>query len=125
MKKAAEGKIEIIYDHAVTEVLGNDMKVTGIQIKSTKNEQLQTLDTDGVFIAIGHQPNTQIFAGQLKMRSGYILIRSGLDGQATSSSVPGVFACGDVADSVYRQAITSAGFGCMAALDADKFLADH
>jgi thioredoxin reductase (NADPH) len=125
LKKAAEGKIDIIYDHAVTEVLGNDMKVTGIQIKSTKDGQLQTLDTDGAFIAIGHQPNTQIFAGQLKMRSGYIIIRSGLDGQATSSSVPGVFACGDVADSVYRQAITSAGFGCMAALDADKFLADH
>ncbi|NDH08931.1 MAG: thioredoxin-disulfide reductase [Gammaproteobacteria bacterium] len=124
-KKVAEGKIEIIYDHEVTEILGNEVKVTGLQLKNTKNEQLQTIDSDGIFIAIGHQPNTQIFEGQLTMRNGYIIIRSGLDGGATASNIPGVFACGDVADSVYRQAITSAGFGCMAALDADKYLADH
>lgn len=124
-KKVAEGKIEIIYDHEVTEILGNEVKVTGLQLKNTKNEQLQTIDSDGIFIAIGHRPNTQIFEGQLTMRNGYIIIRSGLDGGATASNIPGVFACGDVADSVYRQAITSAGFGCMAALDADKYLADH
>ena len=124
-KKVAEGKIEIIYDHEVTEILGNEVKVTGLQLKNTKNEQLQTIDSDGIFIAIGHQPNTQIFEGQLTMRNGYIIIRSGLDGGATASNIPGVFACGDVADSVYRQAITSAGFGCMAALDADKYLADN
>jgi len=124
-KKVAEGKIDIIYDHEVLEVLGNGSKVTGLQLKHIRHEQLQTIHSDGVFIAIGHQPNTQIFEGQLNMRHGYILIRSGLDGGATASNIPGVFACGDVADSVYRQAITSAGFGCMAALDADKYLADN
>lgn len=121
-QKVTQGKISIIWDHEVEEILGNSQKVQGIKIKNSKTGISQELVTDGVFIAIGHQPNTQIFQDQLKMKNGYIMIRSGLEGQATTTSVPGVFACGDVADSVYRQAITSAGFGCMAALDAEKFL---
>ena len=101
------------------EVLGDDSGVTGIRIKSTKDDTTQALDLAGVFIAIGHSPNTEIFKGQLEMHDGYIKIRSGLEGGATATSVPGVFAAGDVADHIYRQAVTSAGFGCMAALDAE------
>jgi thioredoxin reductase (NADPH) len=120
--KAKEGKLSIIWDHQVDEILGNGQKVQGVRLTHSSNNSHQELAVDGVFIAIGHEPNTQIFANQLEMRSGYITIRSGLDGMATATSVPGVFASGDVADSVYRQAVTSAGFGCMAALDAEKFL---
>jgi thioredoxin reductase (NADPH) len=104
------------------EVLGDDMGVTGMRIKNVNDGSTQELALDGVFIAIGHSPNTEIFAGQLEMREGYIVVKSGLGGNATATSVPGVFAAGDVADSVYRQAVTSAGSGCMAALDAEKYL---
>lgn len=120
--KVQNGNIDIIWNHGVEEILGNEQKVTGIRLQNTQNASQQTLELDGVFIAIGHQPNTRIFENQLNMTNGYIQIRSGLEGGATSTSIPGVFACGDVADSVYRQAITSAGFGCMAALDAEKYL---
>lgn len=120
--KVESGNISIEWDHTLSEVLGNDMKVTGMQITSTKDGREKNIDLDGVFIAIGHTPNTGIFEGQLEMTNGYILIKSGLQGNATKTSVDGVFACGDVTDQVYRQAITSAGFGCMAALDAEKYL---
>ena len=116
------GKVDIKWDHVVEEVLGDDSGVTGLRIKSTKDTSTQDLDVTGVFIAVGHPPNTGIFAGQLDMQGGYITIKSGTEGNATATSVPGVFAAGDVADHVYRQAITSAGSGCMAALDADKYL---
>ncbi len=121
-EKEKNGNIKIIWDHTLDEVLGDDSGVTGIRIKSTKDDSTQALDLAGVFIAIGHSPNTEIFKGQLEMHDGYIKIRSGLEGGATATSVPGVFAAGDVADHIYRQAVTSAGFGCMAALDAEKFL---
>jgi thioredoxin reductase (NADPH) len=121
-QKAQEGKVEIIWDHVVDEVLGDDSGVTGMQIRSLKDDTPRTIHLQGFFVAIGHTPNTGLFEGQLDMKNGYITIRSGLDGMATATSVPGVFAAGDVADQVYRQAITSAGFGCMAALDAEKFL---
>lgn len=122
-QKEKEGKIEIKWDHVVDEVLGDDSGVTGLRIKSTKNDgAMQDLALSGVFIAIGHSPNTGLFADQLEMKNGYITIRTGLSGDATSTSLPGVFAAGDVADQVYRQAITSAGAGCMAALDAEKYL---
>ena len=114
--------IHVIWDHTLTEVLGDDMGVTGMQIRSTETNEHRTIDVSGVFIAIGHSPNTSLFEGQLEMKNGYITIQSGLSGGATSTSVPGIFAAGDVADQVYRQAVTSAGFGCMAALDAEKFL---
>ena len=121
--KAAAGKVEIIWDHSVDEVLGDDTGVTGMRIRSTKDESsTREIALQGFFVAIGHTPNTSLFEGQLAMRNGYLTIKSGLDGNATATSVPGVFAAGDVADQVYRQAITSAGFGCMAALDAEKFL---
>jgi thioredoxin reductase (NADPH) len=122
-ERAEEGKVELRWDNVLDEVLGDEGGVTGIRIRSTKDES-QTTDVDlfGVFIAIGHSPNTGLFEGQLDMRNGYITIRSGIDGDATATSVPGVFAAGDVADHVYRQAITSAGAGCMAALDAEKYL---
>lgn len=120
--KVKNGNIKIIWDHSVEEIIGNNSKVTGIKIKCVNTNNAQTIDFDGIFIAIGHKPNTEIFANQLDMKNDYILIRSGLSGKATLTSVDGVFACGDVADSVYRQAITSAGFGCMAALDAEKYL---
>lgn len=122
MAKAAEGKVELHWDHTLDEVLGDDMGVTGVRIKSTKDESTQELKLDGCFIAIGHSPNTQIFDGQLDMEGGYIKVKSGLEGNATATSVEGVFAAGDVMDHQYRQAITSAGTGCMAALDAEKFL---
>lgn len=122
MERVDEGKVTIAWDHTLDEVLGDDMGVTGINIKSTKDDALQKLDVDGVFIAIGHVPNSEIFQGQLEMKNGYVMINSGIGGNATETSVPGVFAAGDIADQVYRQAVTSAGFGCMAALDAEKFL---
>lgn len=121
-ERAANGNVEILWDHVLEEVLGNDQGVTGVRVARVVGEQERQLDVDGVFIAIGHHPNTEIFEGQLEMNNGYIQIRSGLDGMATATSVPGVFAAGDVSDHVYRQAITSAGFGCMAALDAERFL---
>jgi thioredoxin reductase (NADPH) len=122
-EKEKEGKIEILWDHVVDEVLGDDAGVTGLRVRSTKDEsKTSEVDLAGVFIAIGHSPNTGLFKDQLDMKNDYITIKSGLEGDATSTSVPGVFAAGDVADQVYRQAVTSAGAGCMAALDAEKYL---
>ena len=124
--KIESGKIEAIWHHTVDEVLGNDAGVTGMRLKSVQDGSTREISVHGFFVAIGHSPNTQLFDGQLAMRNGYLTIQTGLEGNATQTSVPGVFAAGDVADQVYRQAITSAGFGCMAALDAEKFLdEDH
>ncbi len=120
--KTENGNIKVIWNSALEEVLGDDRKVTGVKLRDIQNNNCQQLNLDGVFIAIGHTPNTQLFENQLDMNDGYLKIKSGLEGMATSTSIPGVFACGDVADHVYRQAITSAGFGCMAALDAEKYL---
>ncbi len=120
--KEKEGKITIIWNHAVDEVLGDDSGVTGVRVKSTVDGSTQQVDVAGLFIAIGHKPNTDIFAGQLEMKNGYLTVKSGSEGNATATSVEGVFAAGDVADHIYRQAITSAGSGCMAALDAEKYL---
>jgi len=120
--KAESGNVSIVWNHTLNEVLGDDMGVTGIEVVSTVDGSKQKIDVDGVFVAIGHKPNSDIFAGQLEMKDGYICINSGTEGNATQTSVPGVFAAGDIADHIYRQAITSAGFGCMAALDAEKFL---
>lgn len=122
MQRVEEGKVEIRWNHVLDKVLGDDDGVTGMRIRRVDDGQTTDLDLDAVFIAIGHDPNTQIFADQLDMKDGYIQIRSGIEGMATSTSVPGVFAAGDVADHVYRQAVTSAGFGCMAALDAERYL---
>jgi thioredoxin reductase (NADPH) len=124
-ERERQGKVEIVWNHAVEEVLGDDSGVTGVRIVSTLDGSKRDLAVNGAFIAIGHTPNTGIFEGQLEMKNGYIKIRSGIEGGATATSVPGVFAAGDVADQIYRQAITSAGFGCMAALDAEKFLDAH
>lgn len=121
-EKAKNGNVELLWDHVVDEVVGDNSGVTGLRIKNVKNEAVQTLDVQGVFIAIGHSPNTQIFNNQLDMVGGYITVQSGQQGNATQTSVPGVFAAGDVMDHVYRQAITSAGTGCMAALDAEKYI---
>ncbi|CEK11251.1 thioredoxin-disulfide reductase [Legionella hackeliae] len=121
-EKARTGNIKLLWHHTLEEVLGDDMKVTGVRVHNVLDGSEQELKFDGVFIAIGHDPNTGIFKDQLTMKDGYITIRSGLEGMATATTIPGVFACGDVADHVYRQAITSAGFGCMAALDAEKYL---
>ncbi len=121
-EKERAGKVRLLWHHQVEEVLGDETGVTGLRVKSTQDASTQDIAVSGVFIAIGHTPNTQLFEGQLDMRNGYISIRTGLEGNATQTSVPGVFAAGDVADQVYRQAITSAGFGCMAALDAEKYL---
>jgi thioredoxin reductase (NADPH) len=118
----SSGKVSFAWNHAVDEVLGDDAGVTGVRLRAVHGNDTRTLKVDGVFIAVGHQPNTQLFEKQLEMRGGYIVVKGGLDGEATSTSVPGVFAAGDVADHVYRQAVTSAGTGCMAALDADKYL---
>jgi thioredoxin reductase (NADPH) len=118
----AKDNIEVIWNHQLDEVLGDDVGVTGLRLRSTADDSTQQIDVHGVFIAIGHKPNTDLFAGQLKMNGGYLIVRSGLEGFATETSIPGVFAAGDVADHIYRQAITSAGFGCMAALDAERFL---
>ena len=122
--KAANGNVTIEWNHTLEEVLGDDMGVTGMQIKSTTDGSVKTLDVDGVFIAIGHKPNTDLFAGQLDMENGYLKVQSGTEGNATQTSVEGVFAAGDVMDHIYRQAITSAGTGCMAALDAERYLDD-
>lgn len=118
-----EGKVSILWNHAVDAVLGDDSGVTGLRVAATADATTKRdLDLSGVFIAVGHAPNTQLFEGQLELNNGYIVVKSGSNGGATATSVPGVFAAGDVADHVYRQAITSAGTGCMAALDADKYL---
>ena len=122
MAKVQAGKIEPVWHHVVDEVLGDEAGVTGMRVKSTQDGSTRDLPIHGFFVAIGHTPNTSLFEGQLAMHNGYLEIRSGLAGGATETSVPGVFAAGDVADQHYRQAITSAGFGCMAALDAEKFL---
>ena len=120
----AKDNVNILWDHQLDEVTGDEAGVTGLNVKHRETGELTTLDVHGVFIAIGHKPNTDLFAGQLDMNGGYIIVKSGLDGFATQTTVPGVFAAGDVADHIYRQAITSAGFGCMAALDAERFLAE-
>ncbi|PVX35479.1 thioredoxin-disulfide reductase [Janthinobacterium sp. 78] len=120
--KVAEGKIVLKYNHTLEEVTGNDSGVTGLNIKSTIDGKVEALSVHGVFIAIGHKPNTGIFEGQLDMHNGYIKTKTGLEGMATATSAPGVFAAGDVQDHIYRQAITSAGTGCMAALDAQRYL---
>lgn len=121
-EREREGKVRIAWNRTVQEVLGDENGVTGLRVTSTVDATREDLQVSGVFIAVGHAPNTQLFEGQLEMRNGYIVVRTGLDGNATTTSVPGVFAAGDVADHVYRQAVTSAGTGCMAALDADKYL---
>lgn len=122
MAKVSEGKVEIKWNHTLEEVTGNDSGVTGIRIKSTLDGSITPITLHGVFIAIGHHPNTTIFEDQLDMKNGYIKTKTGLEGMATATSLPGVFAAGDVQDHVYRQAITSAGTGCMAALDAQRYL---
>jgi thioredoxin reductase (NADPH) len=118
----SSGKVNIVWNHAVDEILGDEAGVTGVRLRAMQGNATRTLNLDGVFIAVGHQPNTQLFEKQLDMRGGYIVVKGGLEGEATSTSIPGIFAAGDVADHVYRQAVTSAGTGCMAALDADKYL---
>jgi thioredoxin reductase (NADPH) len=120
--KEKEGKVTIMWNHELDEVLGDNTGVTGVRVKSTTDGAKKDLALKGCFIAIGHKPNTDIFTGQLEMVGGYIVTQSGLKGNATATSVPGIFAAGDVQDHVYRQAVTSAGTGCMAALDADKYL---
>ncbi|MGY3687466.1 MULTISPECIES: thioredoxin-disulfide reductase [Vibrio] len=122
MDKVENGNIILHTDRTLEEVTGDDMGVTGVRIKDTKSDSIEELEVMGAFIAIGHQPNTGIFEGQLEMKDGYIIVQSGLEGNATETSVPGVFAAGDVMDHNYRQAITSAGTGCMAALDAERYL---
>lgn len=122
LERAENGNIKVMWNHTLDEVLGDDSGVTGLRLASTQGEGTQEIDVAGVFIAIGHKPNTDIFEGQLEMHNGYLKIASGTEGNATQTSVEGVFAAGDVADHIYRQAVTSAGFGCMAALDAERFL---
>lgn len=122
MEKVENGNIEVIWNHTLDEVLGDDMGVTGLRLKATEGDATQEISVMGVFIAIGHKPNTGIFEGQLEMNGGYLKVQSGLEGNATQTSIEGVYAAGDVMDHVYRQAITSAGTGCMAALDAERFL---
>ena len=121
-ERVKEGKVSIEWNSTLEEVTGNDMGVTGIRIKSVNDNSINEIELEGVFIAIGHIPNSEIFEGQLEMKNGYVVVETGISGNATQTSVPGVFAAGDIADQVYRQAVTSAGFGCMAALDAEKFL---
>ncbi|HCA37471.1 MAG TPA: thioredoxin-disulfide reductase [Gammaproteobacteria bacterium] len=123
-ERVDEGKVTILWDHVLDEVIGDDMGVTGARIKHAVSGEATDLAVDGVFIAIGHVPNSEIFKDQLEMKNGYVVVSTGLGGMATQTSVQGVFAAGDIADQVYRQAVTSAGFGCMAALDAEKFLDD-
>jgi thioredoxin reductase (NADPH) len=122
MKRVGEGKISLVLDSVVDEVVGDATGVTAVRAKSLKSGAVQDLRTKGLFVAIGHTPNTGVFSGQLEMENGYIVTRGGRDGLATATSVPGVFAAGDVQDHVYRQAVTSAATGCMAALDAEKYL---
>ena len=119
---ASAGKVNIAWNHTIDEILGDDAGVTGVRMRASAGNATRSIDVDGVFIAVGHVPNTQLFDQQLEMRGGYIIVKGGSDGGATGTSVAGVFAAGDVADHVYRQAVTSAGTGCMAALDADKYL---
>lgn len=121
-EKEKNGNVNILWNHTLDEVLGDEMGVNGIRLNDLENNTSKNLDIAGLFIAIGHRPNTELFVDQLDMDGGYLTIQSGLQGNATQTSIPGVFAAGDVADQVYRQAVTSAGFGCMAALDAEKFL---
>ena len=121
-RREREGNVRIMWNHVVDEVLGDDSGVTGLRVKNVKSSATTDLELAGVFIAVGHAPNTGIFEGQLDMTGGYLHVKSGTDGFATATSVPGVFAAGDVSDHVYRQAVTSAGFGCMAALDAERWL---
>ena len=121
-EKVNNGNIKIEWNHQIKEVVGDDMGVTGIMIESTQDGSIKQLDIMGLFVAIGHKPNTKLFDGQLNMQDGYIVVNSGLNGNATATNINGVFAAGDVADHTYRQAITSAGTGCMAALDAEKYL---
>jgi thioredoxin reductase (NADPH) len=121
-EKAREGKVDLVWDHTVEEVLGDDSGVNGLRVKSVADGSTTDIPLTGVFIAIGHSPNTSLFNDQLEMKNGYIVVKSGISGNATATSIDGVFAAGDVADQVYRQAITSAGAGCMAALDAERFL---
>jgi len=121
-EKEAQGKVSIAWNHQLDEVLGDNSGVTGVRIKSTADQSTQDIDCQGVFIAIGHRPNTDLFVDQLDMQGGYLTVQSGLKGNATATTVPGVFAAGDVMDHTYRQAITSAGTGCMAALDAERYL---
>ena len=121
-REVTAGKVSVIWNHTVDEVLGDEHGVSGVRLRPLPAGAAQALAVTGLFVAIGHTPNTALFEGQLAMRAGYITVRSGLDGEATATSVPGVFAAGDVADHVYRQAVTSAGAGCMAALDADRYL---
>ena len=121
-ERVKEGKVFIEWNSTLEEVIGNEMGVTGIKIKSVNDNSINEMKLEGVFIAIGHIPNSEIFEGQLNMKNGYVVVETGISGNATQTSVPGVFAAGDIADQVYRQAVTSAGFGCMAALDAEKFL---
>jgi thioredoxin reductase (NADPH) len=123
-EKAANGNVTLAWNNTLDEVLGDDSGVTGMRIKSTSDGSTQDIDLQGVFIAIGHKPNTDIFAGQLDMKDGYLTIKSGTQGNATATSIPGIFAAGDVGDHIYRQAVTSAASGCMAALDAEKYLDD-
>lgn len=120
--KEKEGKVTIMWNHTLDEVLGDKTGVTGVRVKSTQTDTTTDVAVKGCFIAIGHKPNTDIFEGHLEMKGGYIITKGGLSGDATATSVPGVFAAGDVQDHVYRQAVTSAGTGCMAALDADRYL---
>ncbi|MCP4881413.1 MAG: thioredoxin-disulfide reductase [Gammaproteobacteria bacterium] len=122
--RAANGNVNIEWNHTLDEVLGDDMGVTGMRIKSTQDGSTKELNVDGVFIAIGHKPNTDLFTNQLDMKNGYLKVQSGTEGNATQTSIEGVFAAGDVMDHIYRQAITSAGTGCMAALDAERYLDD-
>jgi thioredoxin reductase (NADPH) len=121
-EKEKHGNVKILWNHTLDEVLGDGGEVTGMRVKSTENGATQDIELSAVFIAVGHKPNSDIFQGQLDMENGYVKIHTGTSGNATQTSVPGVFAAGDIADHVYRQAITSAGFGCMAALDAEKYL---
>jgi len=121
-REVQSGKMSLVWNHTVDEVLGDSQGVSGVRLRALPAGALQTLAVTGLFVAIGHTPNTMLFEGQLAMRGGYITVKSGIDGEATATSVPGVFAAGDVADHVYRQAVTSAGSGCMAALDADRYL---
>jgi len=121
-EKAKNGNVKLLWNHTLDEVLGDDAGVTGLRLKSTEDGQMSEIEVSGVFIAIGHKPNTDIFVDKLAMKNGYITIQSGSHGNATATSIEGIFAAGDVADHVYRQAVTSAGSGCMAALDAEKYL---
>ena len=121
-EKVKHGNITVMWNHTLDEVLGDETGVTGMRIKHTENKEEQLIALKGIFIAIGHKPNTGIFANQVNMKDGYIIVQSGLSGNATATNIPGVFAAGDVADHIYRQAITSSGSGCMAALDAEKYL---